>query len=561
MKIFDAFLNASFLFLCLLFVTGGFVPPGDAPHARLGEINQLGPWTVGFLLLVAVRRLVDRRGTFGEIWFVRVLRALANRIAAMPGLVYLLTAVWALMLIAVAIQRHLAFDDNGDLAIFDQAFWNTTHGVFLRSSLIPERSGEIILFADHFDPLQLALIPLYAIFPSPMLFLVVQSLALALGAIPLYWLARDRFPESPVLAAIFPVVYLLYLPLRGANRYDYHPSALVPPLLFLALYFMEKARWPSMIVCLVLVGLLKENLPIAGVIIGLYLAFARGWRRLGLVVAIVFALWTYAGFAWIVPAFSPDGRYPHFLRYAALGEAPSHLLLAPLEHPMVLLSTLLTPARQKLGYLLWVFGPVVFLPLLSPFRLSLTLPFLAQNLLSTAPHQWNLQTHHSAELIPFVFFAALGGATSALYWLDLTQPRLTASDVLRHRRALASALLAGSFVFHGIPETFYLRAYARTPRDDRLQSALRMIPSGASVSAWTKILPHTAHRRGLYRFPALGGDGIEGATYVLVDEDLLPRTDRAMAAEALAALSAKGYERIFDRDGTVLFRRRANGKS
>ena len=561
MRIFDGVLNASFVFLCLLFVTGGLVPPGDAPHARLAEINQLGPWTAGFLILVAIRRLVDRRGTFGEIGFVRVLRSLADRLPAVPGIVYLLTAVWALVLIAVAIRRHLAFDDNGDLAIFDQAFWNTTHGVFLRSSLIPERPGEIILFADHFDPLQLVLLPFYAVFPSPLLLLVVQSLALALGAIPLHWLARDRFPDSPLLATIFPVVYLLYLPLRGANRYDYHPSALVPPLLLLALYFMEKARWPSMIVCLALAGLLKENLPSAGVLIGLYLALARGWRRLGFGLAVVFALWTYAGFAWIVPAFNPDGRYPHFLRYAALGDAPGSLLLAPLRHPIVFLATLFTPIEPKLGYLLWVFGAVAFLPLLSPFRAVLTLPFLAQNLLSGAPHQWSLQTHHSAELIPFVFFAALGGTSNALHGLDLTKTRLTATDALRHRRLLAATLLSGSLVFHGIPETFYLRAYARTPRDDRLESALRMIPPDASVSAWTKILPHLAHRRGLYRFPALGADGMDGAMYVMVDEDLLPRTDREMAAEALAALPAKGYEKIFDRDGTVLFRRRAPGGS
>src|SRR5262249_52816293 len=162
------------------------------------------------------------------------------------------------------------------------AFWNTLHGAFLRSSLIPNVPGEAIIFADHFDPLQLLLIPVYRAWSSPLLLLVVQSLMLTLGALPLYWVARDRFPDHPALSTVFPVLYLLYLPLRGVNRYDYHPSALAPPLFLFALYFMEKARWGRMIFFLVLAGLLKENMPIAGVTIGLYVAAVKKKQPLGL---------------------------------------------------------------------------------------------------------------------------------------------------------------------------------------------------------------------------------------------------------------------------------------
>ena len=168
MRLFDAVLNGYFVFLCLLFVTGGFVPRASAPHPRLlTEMNQLGPWVAGFLALVAWRRLGDRTGPLTGVGMARRLGALAERAAARSGALYLFTALWALLLVAVAIRRHLAFDDNGDLAIFDQAFWNTIHGAFLRSSLVPGVPGEVTIFADHFDPLSCCWSPSTSRSPRP----------------------------------------------------------------------------------------------------------------------------------------------------------------------------------------------------------------------------------------------------------------------------------------------------------------------------------------------------------------------------------------------------------
>lgn len=309
---------------------------------------------------------------------------------------------------------------------------------------------------------------------------------------------------------------------------------------------------------LVMAGLLKENMPVAGVTIALYLLLVKRRRLLGLVLVALFGLWLYAGFAWIIPAVNPDGRYSHFLRYSAFGGAPSGIFLAPLLHPLDFFAGLFTPLERKLGYILYVFGPVAFLSVLSPSRLLLGLPFLAQNLLSAAPHQTSLHTHHAAELIPFVFFSALGGASNLLRWLDDRRMVATLWEGAQLRRALAGLLLASSFLFHGLPETFYLRRYSRTAHHERLHAALQVIPAGASLSTWTEILPHVAHRRALYRFPALGRGGAAEAEFVIVDDTLLPRTDRAAVAEALAALPAKGYEMILEQDGILLFRKRAS---
>jgi uncharacterized membrane protein len=545
----DVVLNCSFVFLVVLFVTGGIIWEEKFQGKQLRfEVSSMDAWVLGFLVLLLWRYLCGWRGTSGGIACVRFLRRLGGRLSCSSRSVYCFTALWAVLLIAVAIRRHLAFGSGAyDLGIFDQALWNTTQGDLLFSSI----KGDVILFADHFDPLQLLLVPFYWLVPSPLLLLIAQGSMLALGALPLYWLACERFPGS-VLAPLFPVLYLFYLPLRNVNRFDYHPTAFVPALVLFALYYMEKAKWPRMILFLIMAGLCKENMPAAGMTVGLYLVFAKRKRLLGAALFILFGLWFYAGPTWIVPAFNPGG-YQYWHRYAPLGSSVSEILLTLLFHPLTALSTIVT--GRKLVFVWKVFGPVALLPFLAPSRLLLGLPFLAQHLLSSVDVQTSIGFHYTAELIPFVFFSALWGASCLL-------SRLPQTRIVGHnwegespRRALAAFLLAMSFLFHGRPESFHLRWYRPTPHLKDLSAVLQMIPPEASVSAQQPIAPHLSHRKFLYLFPDLGPGGQVRVEYVILDSTLDRWPARATFTQDVAALSAKGYDQILGRDNILLFRK------
>ncbi|HXJ78295.1 MAG TPA: DUF2079 domain-containing protein [Candidatus Methylomirabilis sp.] len=552
MRIFDAFLNGYFLLLVLLFVTGGHVPTEPIGASSKFEVSKMDHWVAGFALLLVVRRFVDRSRTMGGIAFVRFLRALGMRLVAAPSSVYLIAAAWAIVLATVAIRRHLAFGGGPDIDIFDQALWNTAHGRSYRSSII----GNAPLLSEHFDPLELLLVPFYLVYPTPAIVLIAQAFALALGAVPLYWMARERFPHK-LLAPLFPMLYLLYRPLRAANRNDYHPGALVPPFFLFALYFMGKGRWGLMILFLALAGLLKEQMAIAGVTIGIYLFFAERKRLLGLALVVVFGLWSYANFFWIIPAFHPPGgRYKYFGLYSTLDSTPGGPILAPFLDPTALLKTLTIHMGRKLRYLLEVFAPLAFLSLLSPARLSLGLPFLAEHLFTSAPLMTTVRTHHTADLLPFVFFSALWGTSRLLRWL-------AAGKVLGRRWApdmgpatVAAVLLLAFFLFHDWSEAFHLRYYSITPHHERLYAVLKTIPPAASVSAQTPISPHLSYREPLYHFPDLGPAGNE-AEVVILDTTLIERdTVRRAITDAVAALPAKGYAKILDEDGILVFERR-----
>lgn len=542
--------NAWLVVLVVLFLVGPPVRLRDELPIWLSLLlSQFYPYVLLFLALLAWRRVVDGVEGFDKVAAVRLLRALENGLAR-SRTVYLLTASYAVLLLAVAARRHWAFESRGDLAVMDHGLWNTVHGVFYRTSLFDDLS----LFGVHFEPLQLALAPLYLVAPSPLILLAAQAAMIALGAVPLYWIARRRLPNHPRLWAVFPVAYLAFAPLRNANRFDYHPGALVAALFLFALYFMERCRWGLMVLFLVLAGLLKENMPAAGVTIGLYLMVSRRKRLLGATIALLFAVWFYAGFAWLIPAFNPMG-YGFFGNYARLGDSISSILTAPLVDPRKVLDSLLTRPGLKLDYVLGVFGPFAFLPLLSPEGLFLGLPFLAQHLLATTRAQVSLLTHNSAEVVAFIFFSAVLGAARLLAWLPRTSwARAWAPD--RASTLLAIVLWSATFLFHGWSEVSYLLRYRPTLRVHALSAALQLIPADAAVAAPDRVLPHLTHRSRLYwfpprlsSFPLIEGGSLRDAEFVIVDKH------RAAHDAAVAQLAGQGYRPIFEREGIAVWRR------
>jgi hypothetical protein len=89
MRVHDAILNAYFIALCILFVTGGTLPQDGAPHGNLlVEASQLGPWVAGLLALTALRYLRDRDRPLTEIPFVRWLAAVGGRLSTSPVPMY-----------------------------------------------------------------------------------------------------------------------------------------------------------------------------------------------------------------------------------------------------------------------------------------------------------------------------------------------------------------------------------------------------------------------------------------------------------------------------------------
>src|SRR3989344_5624952 len=102
--------------------------------------------------------------------------------------------------------RHYNFQTQAwDLAAFAQTFWNTSQGRIMQNNL-EQVSNHLGL---HMSPWLLVLAPGYVVFPTPYYLLVIQTLALALGAWPLYLLAQKVIGRKP-WALLIVGSYLLY---------------------------------------------------------------------------------------------------------------------------------------------------------------------------------------------------------------------------------------------------------------------------------------------------------------------------------------------------------------
>src|SRR6202165_3249779 len=87
---------------------------------------------------------------------------------AEPYIVATLALAYFVLYSVLSVLRHTTYHSFGpDLGIFDQVFWNTTHGRFFESTMSLSQPEPHSYLADHFSPAYLLLMPAYALIPRP----------------------------------------------------------------------------------------------------------------------------------------------------------------------------------------------------------------------------------------------------------------------------------------------------------------------------------------------------------------------------------------------------------
>src|SRR5256885_1252639 len=186
---------------------------------------------------------------------------------------------------ALSVLRQRAFATGRfDLGNMVQAVWWTAHGHPLRMTNL--HGDQISRLAAHVDPMLAVCGPVWWIWPSPDLLLVVQALAIAAGAFPVYWLARKHL-RSARAGLGFALAYLLYPATGWLALNEFHPVALAAPLLLFAFWFLDEGRLLPFALFAVAASLCKEEIPF--VVAGFGIWYAVSHRRPAAGVAIVLA--------------------------------------------------------------------------------------------------------------------------------------------------------------------------------------------------------------------------------------------------------------------------------
>jgi hypothetical protein len=290
------------------------------------------------------------------------------------------------------------------------------------------------------------------------------------------------------------------------------------------------------------------------------------------------------------------------LIYGQFGATPGEILRTSITRPGDVFDYVFLSERgpERLRYLLLMFLPLAFLPLLQPRLLLITLPIFTLNLLSNTPNiHASIHYHYQALIVPFL----LVGAAYGLVWLmgiRTGEPRnrgtaerreeeqrsrgageqepgarsqepgkgpilviaRTAEDrrnrLFRFRAWLLAGILALGLVCnlgYGNPLVGLIGRNVDDAQIAVVQGLLSELPPDAPLTTTNTIGPHAARREQLYFFPGnviYPREKVTLGRYLLLDTDELRPEGRVLLAE----LEASGqYQRLAEERGISLWRR------
>ena len=510
-------------------------------------------------------------------------------------LVTLLALAFVIYFTAYAWATFDAFLANAeDMGIMDQALWNTLHGATLHQTICNSISdtnclGDVSRFAIHFEPIMLPLSLLYLLAPTPKALMLLQAVVVAGGVFPVYWIACRRL-SSPLAGLIFATGYLLYPALQSAVMFDFHAVTLSMAFLLFAIYFMLTRNNVGLVIACVLALSTKEEIPLDILMLGLAILIFQRRRKMGLGLILLSLAWLAMALV-VMRHFSPVGHSPTATRYGYLGENPAQAALYLATHPINLLRDQML-AHGGLEYLNRMLGAFSFLGLASPLALALCLPALMINLLSSSQSMHIGAHQYSAEVVPFMLFAAISGVAVLWRASRLLRPhaslairrlgdlarrgdddemprlrlrlRLPALSAIRAPRAFLVLLLvvtlAGIVVqqrlvnFSNLPQVTFWAWPTATAHSELADSVVALIPPDASVCAQNTLVPHLSQRRFIYQYPYAA----DQADYVVLDTKgyIYPFANQDDYNQSVRDLLASGnYTTIFDLDGYLVLQR------
>jgi uncharacterized membrane protein len=378
------------------------------------------------------------------------------------------------MSLVTLLKHYLLFSYAWDLGIFSQAFWSTIHGRFFYYTVEPWFGD--CFFAVHFSPILLFVVPFYAAYPHPGTLLVLQSFVVALGVVPLYFLAKDKLSDR--LAFLVAASYLINPLVIGANLYDFHFEAFIPVTLFSTIYFLKRRNLKLYVFSLFLSLMVHEYVAFFAVLIVAYetIAGIKSREALKKIAPYVIITITLA-IIWLVSASAVQ-------TYLRRQETQSMNIFSPVlnaaGNPVKLLSYLGYDFPQKLLYLILLLAPLLFTPLLSSY-IFLTVPWLLFAFLLNYSPYYQIGYQYSLLIIPFVYLSSIHG----LRKINLTSLKKVNVETL---------LMISTLVFLLASLTLVQIQLLNFGKADSAQNVFSLIPEDASILVTSNLFPHVSNR-------------------------------------------------------------------
>jgi uncharacterized membrane protein len=327
--------------------------------------------------------------------------------------IWWITGITTLILVISCSLRHELFKSTAwDLGIFDQAVYLISQGKTPISTFL-----DFHILGDHaafiFYPLAL----LYKIYPTVYWLFLVQALALALGAIPIWYLAADAGLKDKQATAI-AIAYLCYPLVFNINLFDFHPDVIAPVGILAAVLASRRKNLSGFCLSIILILSCKAVLSLTVAALGLWLLLCEKRRLYGVIALISGIAWFFIATKGIIPYFGTDASSVerHVSRFGYLGKSIPEILTNLLLKPGLVLGKIFS--GDNIGYLSLLLIPVIWgLSFTGLTSMIGAIPTLGLNLLADYPMQKDLIHQYSLPILPFLFITVIQTLSLGKGWL------------------------------------------------------------------------------------------------------------------------------------------------
>ncbi len=468
---------------------------------------------------------------------------------------YALVLVFVIVYSALQLGKYESFNIyGGDFALFDQLVWNTMHGRLYMNTVL---SDVPLILGQHFSLILAVLVPLYAVASDPRILVVTPVVVAGVTALLLYWYGRRQVGAA--LSFVIAAAFLLSPGLERMALNQFYEIMLAMPVLLLTATFLLERQYSRFVLCLVVLFICKEDIPLVAAAFGLYIVVVQRKYVLGATLMAVGVVWFILLIQYIMPHFQGTSSYFYFQQggygngqYSYLGSSLGDMLKTMLTRPDLVLPHVFEDS--KVDTMLKLIVPLGLLPFAAPEIMVLALPTLTYVMLSEEP-KFALGTHHYSLVFPFLMLAIVVGLRRISGWIER---RYSAGATLSFRIAAGVFLLVVSVCNYYLYSTgpfsrdFPAARYTPDAHSSLASTVAGMIPPGAAVAAQMELLPHVAEREQIYMPPGILC--LSTADYLFADKS------RPWFGYNQGwwnyALTAPYFETVVDQDGLVLKKRK-----
>jgi uncharacterized membrane protein len=322
--------------------------------------------------------------------------------------VTLMVCLSILCLFAFSSARHQLFHSGAwDLGIFDQAVYLLSQNFIPYSSFL----GSIHILGDHGAFVLYPISLLYRIYPDVHWLLLIQAIALSVGAFPIFGLALQMGLRQKQ-AILVSGIYLVYPLTFNANLFDFHPDVIAVPFLLWAILWARLNRIVPFCLALLVIFSCKAVLSLTVVAMGVWLVRFEHKKLLGAIAIVTGSIWFVFATQVVIPIMGGETAAVtrHIGRYNSLGTSFSEILINLFLKPNLIFGRIFS--IDTLIYLILLILPLIWM-LIKGWRslnfapLISIIPAITMNILADDPQQRYLANQYSLPVVLFLFLVVI----------------------------------------------------------------------------------------------------------------------------------------------------------